>query len=134
MTIANCTFADTSNPLRISNRSNCHVDVKFLNCSFVKTEANLDYAGIALCQDYVASDAAAAEAANRFAPDKVSISFQNCTYKGINMSAFKSKTAAELCGSRNASQLIYAYRDKGGLVAYDAAKYPKVMIDGVTLA
>ena len=135
VTIANCNFADCSNPLRISNRSNVHVDVKFLNCSFVKTEANLDYAGVVCLQNNWDKSVEAAEAANRFAPDKVSISFQNCTWKGINMSAFKNKTAAELCGSKTANQLIYAYTDaKQAVEAYDAAKYPKVSIDGVTLA
>lgn len=134
ITIANCDFAETSNPLRISNRSNVHVDVRFLNCTFGITDSNLDYTGLVLCQSYTDADAAAAIAANRFAPEKVSISFQNCTYKGINMSAFKSKAASEVCGSRNASQLIYVYRDKGGLVAYNATVYPKLTIDGQILA
>ena len=123
ITISNCHFGQCSNPLRLSNRSGGKVTVNIVNCSFEQWETG-EYAGCILLQDYTSKSAAEADANNLFAPDKVSISFTNCTYKGERI-AFDDPAA--VCGTKQDSQLVYVYVDKKGFVEYDADRYPSLM-------
>ena len=129
--ISNCAFDDCSNPVRISNKSNGKVTINFVNCEFTQWEGDhatgsMDYNGAVICQDYTSATASAAEENNLFAPEKVKINFINCTHNGQKIVAPAS--ISEVCGSGDEKQLIYVYRDKGGLVVYDPAKYPQVTI------
>ncbi|MBQ8132432.1 MAG: hypothetical protein IJ193_08075 [Bacilli bacterium] len=118
--ISNCHFVDCSNPVRISNRENLPAKIKFINCVCDKwEEGSKQYAGFLLLQDYTSKTAEEAEAANRFA--NLEIVFENCYGPG----GMKIEgTAENLVGGDN--QVVYMYRDKGGIVAYDATKFPKI--------
>ena len=116
--ISNCVFEDCSNPVRISNKTNVPAKIRFINCTVNKWETG-DYQGFVLLQDYTSTSTEEAETANRFA--NLEITFENCTAPGgVKIVG----TDGELCTKEN--QIVYLYRDKGGLVAYDAAKFPKM--------
>ena len=116
--ISNCIFDKCSNPIRISNKINVPAKIRFINCTCNEWDSNADYAGFLLLQDYTSASAAEAEEANRFA--NLEITFENCYGPTA-----KIEGDAETL-SNPANQVIYIWRDKGGKVAYDAAKFPKV--------
>ena len=124
VTIKDCVFGPTSNPIRFSNILNVSgVVVNIENCEFQGVDANAAYAFIVLAQDFSSADAAAVEEANRFSPDKLVINFKNCTLNGEKI------TPAE--GNQyGLGNLVYVYRDKGDpkQLAYDAAKFPTVTV------
>ena len=119
--ISNCTFEDCSNPVRISNKNNVPAKIKFINCTCNKWEtAQAAYSGFLLLEDYTSKTEEEAEAANRFA--NLEITFENC-YGPENV---KIEGDAETL-SDPTKQILYIYRDFGGLVAFDANKFPKVI-------
>jgi len=126
ITIENCHFAKVSNPLRLSNKSNA-VGVKVLvkDCVVDEWEANADYAGFVLLQDYTSASAEEVEANNVFAPEKISITFDNLVYAGNKVMP---ENVADVVGNPGASQVVYGYADKANprLIAYDEARYPKI--------
>ncbi len=116
ITIKNCTFANVSNVLRISNRSNAkNVKIIFDGCSVTKWETTPEYAGMILCQDYT-STAAKVDENCLFGNDenlvpKIAIAIKNCTGPNGPIS-FESEES--VIGTKDAStQLLYVYRDKG---------------------
>lgn len=129
--ISNCVFADCSNPIRISNRTNGKLTLNLINCEFTKWEGDhstgsMDYNGAIICQDYTSKSVAEAVENNLFAPEKIEINIINCTHNGAKITA---SSMEEVCGSRNEKQLIYVYVDKGGgLVSYDVTRFPKLTI------
>jgi len=117
--ISNCVFENVSNPIRLSNKTNVPCKVKFINCTCNKWDSNPDYAGFLLLQDYTSASAAEAEEANRFA--NMEITFENCYGpEGVKIEG----DAEALCNPEH--QIVYLWRDKGGKVAYDATKFPKI--------
>ena len=117
--ISNCVFDKCSNPIRLSNKTNVPAKVKFINCTCNEWDSNPDYAGFLLLQDYISSSAEEAETANRFA--NIEITFENC----YGPTAKIEGNAETLSDPTN--QVVYLWRDKGGKVAYDAAKFPKII-------
>lgn len=117
--ISNCKFDECSNPIRISNRTNVPAKIRFINCEASKWDSNSDYAGFILLQDYTSASAEEAETANRFA--NLEITFENCYGPG----GVKIEGDAEAL-SNPEHQVIYIWRDRGGKLAYDASKFPKV--------
>ena len=125
--INNCHFEEVSNALRLSNKSNTKVTVNITNCTCDKWEANADYAGFILCQDYTSASAEAAATNNLFAPEKVAINISN--FVGPYGKLVEPDSIAEIAGCRDAEkQFIYVYRDKSGLVNYSADTYPALSI------
>ena len=123
ITISNCEFGKCSNAIRLSNRSGGKVTLNIINCSFDQWDTS-EYAGCIICQDYTNKSAAEAQAANLFSPDKVSINFINCTYKGEKIMV---DDIAAVAGTKQPeSQLIYVYVDKEGFIMYDADRYPAI--------
>lgn len=116
--ISNCIFDKCSNPIRISNKTNVPAKIRFINCICNEWDSNADYSGFLLLQDYTSASAAEAEEANRFA--NLEITFENC----YGPTAKIEGDAETLSDPTN--QIIYIWRDKGGKVAYDAAKFPKI--------
>ena len=126
ITISNCTFENVSNVLRISNRTNTSATFTFVNCTFNKWESGSEYTGAILCQDYTNTSAEACVEANLFAPEKIKINFVNCIGPDGNK-IVGSSNPADYSGSGNDNQLVYVYCNKGGgVVAYDANRYPEV--------
>ena len=136
ITIRNCSFGRVSQVLRLSNRTNATgVVVNLINCTIEATDSNLNWPMI-LCQDYVAGTGADIKAANRFAPEKITINIINCEKAGQVITAPASM--AEVCASGDDKGLIVVYNNyenataanvpAEAIVAYDATRYPAINI------
>lgn len=136
ITIRNCSFGRVSQVLRLSNRTNATgVTVNLIDCTIEATDSNLNWPMI-LCQDYVAGTGADIKAANRFAPEKITINIINCEKAGQVITAPASM--AEVCASGDDKGLIVVYNDyenataanvaAAAIVAYDATRYPALNI------
>lgn len=136
ITIRNCSFGRVSQVLRLSNRTNATgVVVNLIDCTIEATDSNLNWPMI-LCEDYVAGTGADIKAANRFAPEKITINIINCEKAGQVITAPESM--AEVCASGDAKGLIVVYNDyenataankaAPAIVAYDATRYPTLNI------
>lgn len=126
VTIKNCVFGPTSNPIRFSNNLNVSgVVVNIENCEFQGLDASEAYGKIILAQDFSSKTAEEVEAANRFAPDKLTINFINCTLGNEPIDASHLEGTATGLGD-----LVYVYRDKGNpaQIAYDETKFPTVTV------
>ena len=125
--INNCAFENVSNVLRLSNRTNAkNITVNVTNCTVNKWDENPDYAGFLICEDYTSTTAASAEENNLFGDGKITVNFINLV--GPNGKVTAPSDMSTVCGSRDANQLVYVYRDKGGLVPYNESKYPVIHI------
>ena len=124
--ISNCVFADVSNVLRISNRTNTKATFIFENCTFTRWESYPAYSGAVVCQDYTSQSVEETESNNLFAPEKIRIKFINCVGpSGDKISGSSDPTIYS--GSGNENQLLYVYADNGGgIVSYNSARYPEV--------
>lgn len=136
ITIRNCSFGRVSQVLRLSNRTNATgVTVNLINCTIEATDSNLNWPMI-LCQDYVAGTGADIKAANRFAPEKITINIIGCEKAGQAITA--PADIAEVCASGDDKGLIVVYNDyenataankaAPAIVAYDATRYPTLNI------
>lgn len=136
ITIRNCSFGRVSQVLRLSNRTNATgVTVNLINCTIEATDSDLRWPMI-LCQDYMAGTGADIKAANRFAPEKITINIINCEKAGQVITAPASM--AEVCASGDDKGLIVVYNNyenataanaaAAAIVAYDATRYPTLNI------
>ena len=136
ITIRNCSFGRVSQVLRLSNRTNATgVVVNLINCTIEATDSDLQWPMI-LCQDYMADTGANIKAANRFAPEKITINIINCEKAGQVITAPASM--AEVCASGDAKGLIVVYNNyenataanaaAAAIVAYDATRYPTLNV------
>ena len=136
ITIRNCSFGRVSQVLRLSNRTNATgVTVNLIDCTIEATDSDLRWPMI-LCQDYVAGTGADIKAANRFAPEKITINIINCEKAGQVITAPASM--AEVCASGDDKGLIVVYNDyenataankpAASIVAYDATRYPTLNV------
>jgi len=136
ITIRNCSFGRVSQVLRLSNRTNATgVTVNLINCTIEATDSNLQWPMI-LCQDYMTGTGADIKAANRFAPEKITINIINCEKAGQVITAPASM--AEVCASGDEKGLIVVYNNyenataanaaAAAIVAYDATRYPTLNI------
>ena len=125
--INNCAFENVSNVLRLSNRANAkNVTVNVTNCTVNKWEEKPEYAGFLICEDYTSTTAASAEENNLFGDGKITVNFINLV--GPNGKVTAPSDMSTVCGSKDANQLVYVYRDKSGLVTYNESKYPVIHI------
>lgn len=116
ITISNCNFVKCSNPVRISNRTNTHVTINLVNCTFGDWEtASPAWGGIFCCQDYTSTTSEEAMANNLFGSDKVVINITNCNHKGTPIIF---NDMAEVADTGDENQLIYVYYDKAGSIKY----------------
>lgn len=139
VTISNCVFKKSSNPLRIFNETNVKLVVNLINCTFEQWEEEAqDYYGCILCEDaftkneFTKEERATEEGKaaaiakereyNRYAPEKVTINMVNCTYKGKKI-VFDN--LADVAATRDvATQLIYVYNHVEGYLDFDPARFP----------
>jgi len=140
VTISNCVFRKSSNPLRIFNETNTKLVVNLINCKFEEWESTTaEYAGPILCEDaFTKGEFTKAELAteegkaaaiakekeyNRYSPEKVVINMINCTHNG---KPIVFENLADVAGTKNVdTQLIYVYNHIGGFVEFDETRYPK---------
>lgn len=125
MLVENCHFAKVSNMIRLSNNSNNSIQITVRNCQVDAWETK-DWSGMFNLQDYTSTEENYKEN-NRFAPEKVSITIENCT--GPNGVKITSENfPPEAYGSKQDNQLMYVYVDPVGIISYDPLVYPKVTI------
>ena len=135
--IKNCWFDTVSNVVRLSNTgNNTNVTVNIENCVIEHWEgenataaAKNDYAGLVICQDYTSKSAEEAATNNLFGPAKITINIKNCRGPHGPIQFGANESAADYCQTGLGTQLCYVYRDKGGLVQYDADKYPVLNVE-----
>lgn len=130
--IEDCTFDSVSNAIRLSNRSNVKCTLNITNCHVEKWETNNPiYAGMLLFQDYTSTTEEQSKTDNRFGPNKITVNITDCTH-----GAEKTKIAipaegslADICATGNAAtQILYVYSDKEGVVSYSEDRYPTIHI------
>lgn len=125
--ISNCVFEDVSNVLRLSNRTNVNCTVNITNCTVNKWESMLAYTGFLLCQDYTSSTTDEADNLNLFGNGKITINFINLTMP--NGKKLEAKDAATICGTQDANQIVYVYRNaSSSVLSYDSSKYPVINV------
>ena len=128
ITVKNCKFADVSNVFRFSNKSNVKFTLNVINCECAKWASDLQYTGMIIFQDFTSATPEEVVANNRFGPTKVTVNITNFKLPdGTILQA--PANMSEICGSGTAKQILYVYADKGGIVAYDANRYPTVHIN-----
>ena len=114
--IENCHFADISNALRLSNKTNSkNVTVNIKDCVVDKWDSRKEWEGFLICEDYTSPDLNSAEANNLFAPEKIHVNFINLIYQGEKITPDTDK------------KIYYVYYDNGGEQT-DENKLPKVVI------
>lgn len=128
ITISNCHFADVSNVLRISNRTNTKATFNFVNCTIDKWDAHADYAGLFILEDYTTAANSQREL-NLFSPEKITINISNCT--GPNGKLIETLPSDQFCCKDADKQIGYISWDNGNatdgnLPAYDATIFPVV--------
>lgn len=124
ITISNCHFADVSNAIRLSNRTNTKWTLNIINCTFDKWETNGDYAGMILLQDYTSTSEQEVIDNNMF--HNLTINIQNCF--GPSGKITMPNDLSTICGCKNANQLIYLYDGYRGVSPYSAEIYPTIHI------
>lgn len=124
VTISNCHFNDVSNILRISNQNGGKATYNIINCVCDNWEANAEFSGAVICQDYT-SKSAEAEIENALFKN-VTINIQNLTIPG-NVKLEKPEDVSTILGSGE-GQILYVYGDQNGLFAYNPDIYPTVNI------
>ena len=119
VTIRNCHFADVSNVLRLSNKTNAKCTFNIENCTVDKWETRDEYRGLVICQDYTSMGKE-----NLF--KKVTINITNVTGPNGKIVA---KPMEEICGTKDENQLVYVYIDgHDSSEPYNEAIYPTINI------
>lgn len=132
ITVEDCHFADLSNALRLSNRTNASgVKVYIKNCTVDKWESYAAYSGFLLLQDYTTPTIEEFIDKSPFAPDKIEVHFQNLVHAGEVVTV---TDLAEAFGSKDAAKQIgYMCIDCGSgddrLPAYDQDMYPAISFE-----
>ena len=126
--IKNCHFAKASNIIRLSNRTNATgVIVNIEDCVIDQwEEAQDNYAGFLILEDYKSASEDEFLEINRFAPDKITINIKNLTYKGEKVMPEKLEEC--IATFNKDTQLIYMCIDKANytLPEYTAEIYPTI--------
>ena len=120
ITISNCHFADVSNALRISNRSNKPATFNIVNCLVDKWTSG-EFAGFICLQDFTSGSAQAAQEANQFG--KLTINFINTVGPNDVKITGTAKNLVE-------NHQMYLYTDWENVVAYSdetASRFPQVV-------
>lgn len=124
VTVSNCHFADLSNAIRLSNRTNTAWTVNIINCTFDKWETG-KYAGMILMQDYTSGSQTAAEENNMF--HKLTINIQNCT-KPDGTKIVAPDNLADICSTQDDNQIIYMWDEWRNFTEYTEDKFPTINI------
>ena len=130
ITIKNCHFASVSNVLRISNRTAAAgINVTIEDCVVDKWDANPQYAGLFILEDYTSKNMGEYEEANRFGPDKLSINIKGLIHNGKPVAP---ENVEDYLNCNNANQIGYIYIDNVAAdyryPDYDPDIFPEITI------
>ncbi|MDY2700425.1 MAG: hypothetical protein SOV61_12880, partial [Lachnospiraceae bacterium] len=134
--VTNCKFGRISDMIRLSNRTNATgIVLNIVNCEIEALDANKEWP-LVLCEDYLAATGDEVKAANRFAPEKITINIINTKVGGQlvtlpeDMSVMGTATDGNLCtvwnnyeNSTSASVAVSATVPYG-----DGSRYPKINV------
>lgn len=128
ITLNNCYFEKISNALRISNKMNAKgVVVNINNCTVDQWDTRAPWQGFLILEDYTSKSDEEALANNLFAPEKITINFNNLVYQGKKVMP---EDVASVCGTKDENQVVYACIDSASdgnyVVAYDKNRYPTI--------
>lgn len=128
ITLNNCYFEKISNALRISNKMNAKgVVVNINNCTVDQWDTGAPWQGFLILEDYTSKSDEEALANNLFAPEKITINFNNLVYQGKKVMP---EDVASVCGTKDENQVVYVCIDSASdgnyAVAYDKNRYPTI--------
>lgn len=128
ITLNNCYFEKISNALRISNKMNAKgVVVNINNCTVDQWDTRVPWQGFLILEDYTSKSDEEALANNLFAPEKITINFNNLVYQGKKVMP---EDVASVCGTKDENQVVYVCIDSASdgnyVVAYDKNRYPTI--------
>ena len=130
ITLNNCYFEKISNALRISNKMNAKgVVVNINNCTVDQWDTGAPWQGFLILEDYTSKSDEEALANNLFAPEKITINFNNLVYQGKKVMP---EDVASVCGTKDENQVVYVCIDSASddnynyVVAYDKNRYPTI--------
>lgn len=128
ITLNNCYFEKISNALRLSNKSNASgVVVNINNCTVDQWDTGAPWQGFLILEDYTSKSDEEALANNLFAPEKITINFNNLVYQGKKVMP---EDVASVCGTKDENQVVYVCIDSASdgnyVVAYDKNRYPTI--------
>lgn len=128
ITLNNCYFEKISNALRISNKMNAKgVVVNINNCTVDQWDTRAPWQGFLILEDYTSKSDEEALANNLFAPEKITINFNNLVYQGKKVMP---EDVASVCGTKDENQVVYVSIDSASdgnyVVAYDKNRYPTI--------
>lgn len=128
ITLNNCYFEKISNALRISNKMNAKgVVVNINNCTVDQWDTGAPWQGFLILEDYTSKSDEEALANNLFAPEKITINFNNLVYQGKKVMP---EDVASVCGTKDENQVVYvcidSVSDGNYVVAYDKNRYPTI--------
>lgn len=128
ITLNNCYFEKISNALRLSNKSNASgVVVNINNCTVDQWDTRASWQGFLILEDYTSKSDEEALANNLFAPEKITINFNNLVYQGKKVMP---EDVASVCGTKDENQVVYVCIDSASdgnyVVAYDKNRYPTI--------
>lgn len=128
ITLNNCYFEKISNALRISNKMNAKgVVVNINNCTVDQWDTRAPWQGFLILEDYTSKSDEEALANNLFAPEKITINFNNLVYQGKKVMP---EDVASVCGTKDENQVVYVCIDSASdgnyVVAYDKNRYPTI--------
>lgn len=128
ITLNNCYFEKISNALRISNKMNAKgVVVNINNCTVDQWDTRALWQGFLILEDYTSKSDEEALANNLFAPEKITINFNNLVYQGKKVMP---EDVASVCGTKDENQVVYVCIDSASdgnyVVAYDKNRYPTI--------
>lgn len=128
ITLNNCHFDKVSNALRISNKMNAKgVVVNINNCTVDQWDTRAPWQGFLILEDYTSKSDEEALANNLFAPEKITINFNNLVYQGKKVMP---EDVASVCGTKDENQVVYVCIDSASdgnyVVAYDKNRYPTI--------
>lgn len=128
ITLNNCYSEKISNALRISNKMNAKgVVVNINNCTVDQWDTRAPWQGFLILEDYTSKSDEEALANNLFAPEKITINFNNLVYQGKKVMP---EDVASVCGTKDENQVVYVCIDSASdgnyVVAYDKNRYPTI--------
>lgn len=114
ITVKDCHFANVSNVLRLSNRTNATgVTVNIENCVVDHWDSDPNWAGFLILEDYLPYNKQEGDvaAANVFGKDKITVNFKNLVHNGKKVMPAQGKLDSVL-GTRDAeTQVAYIWNN-----------------------
>ena len=122
LTVKNCHFANVSNCLRFSNKSNASgITINIEGCTVNKWDSDPEWAGFLIFEDYTSKAADTESSNNLYGDGKITVNLSNVVCNGTKV------TADNLTlGAKTANTFAYVYYDKSGYITYEGNenRYP----------